>query len=102
DRTGLTSVVSAQMLAGLVPGIVLGGPIGRVCDRFRTDAVLGVALALECLVAAAAAVADSALLLITAMLMLGVLGAVAQTCVMALVPQLFPGPGIQLRVNGVM
>lgn len=103
DRTGLTSVVSAQMLAGLVPGIALGGPIGRIVDRFRPDAVLGVALALECLVAgAAAAVADGAALLIATMLVLGALGAVAQTCVMALVPQLFPASAAQLRVNSLM
>ncbi|MFJ8828182.1 MFS transporter [Streptomyces sp. NPDC102467] len=103
DRTGLTSVVSAQMLAGLVPGIALGGPIGRIVDRFRPDAVLGVTLALECLVAAAAAaVADGAVLLIATMLLLGALGAVAQTCVMALVPQLFPASAAQLRVNSLM
>jgi MFS family permease len=103
DRTGLTSVVSAQMLAGLVPGIALGGPIGRIVDRFRADAVLGVTLALECLVAAAAAaVADGAVLLIATMLLLGALGAVAQTCVMALVPELFPASDAQLRVNSLM
>ncbi|MGA5898633.1 MFS transporter [Streptomyces venetus] len=103
DRTGLTSVVSAQMLAGLVPGIALGGPIGRIVDRFRADAVLGVTLALECLVAAAAAaVADGAVLLIATMLLLGALGAVAQTCVMALVPRLFPAADVQLRVNSLM
>ncbi|MGW0424004.1 MFS transporter [Streptomyces sp. NPDC003015] len=103
DRTGLTSVVSAQMLAGLVPGIVLGGPIGRIVDRFRLDVVLGVTLVLECLIAAtAAAFADGAVLLIATMLFLGALGAVAQTCVMALVPQLFPASEAQLRVNGVM
>ncbi|MFH8494894.1 MFS transporter [Streptomyces coeruleorubidus] len=103
DRTGLTSVVSAQMLAGLVPGIALGGPIGRIVDRFRADAVLGVTLALECLIAAAAAaVADGAVLLIATMLLLGALGAVAQTCVMALVPQLFPASDVQLRVNSIM
>ncbi|MFF3315604.1 MFS transporter [Streptomyces sp. NPDC003035] len=103
DRTGLTSVVSAQMLAGLVPGIALGGPIGRIVDRFRADAVLGVTLALECLIAAAAAaVADGAVLLIATMLLLGALGAVAQTCVMALVPRLFPASDAQLRVNGLM
>ncbi|MET9450055.1 MFS transporter [Streptomyces cinerochromogenes] len=103
DRTGLTSVVSAQMLAGLVPGIALGGPIGRIVDRFRLDAVLGVTLALECLIAtAAAAFADGPLLLIATMLFLGALGAVAQTCVMALVPRLFPASDAQLRINGVM
>ncbi|GAA4320363.1 hypothetical protein GCM10023086_44660 [Streptomyces venetus] len=103
DRTGLTSVVSAQMLAGLVPGIALGGPIGRIVDRFRADAVLGVTLALECLVAAAAAaVADGAVLLIATMLLLGAWGAVAQTCVMALVPRLFPAADVQLRVNSLM
>jgi MFS family permease len=103
DRTGLTSVVSAQMLAGLVPGIALGGPIGRIVDRFRADAVLGVTLVLECLIAAAAAaVADGAVLLIATMLLLGALGAVAQTCVMALVPQLFPASDAQLRVNSLM
>ncbi|WP_086558936.1 MFS transporter [Streptomyces africanus] len=103
ERTGLTSVVSAQMLAGLVPGIALGGPIGRIVDRFRADAVLGVTLALECLIAAAAAaVADGAVLLIATMLLLGALGAVAQTCVMALVPQLFPASDAQLRVNSLM
>ncbi|MFF3373666.1 MFS transporter [Streptomyces sp. NPDC002680] len=103
DRTGLTSVVSAQMLAGLVPGIALGGPIGRIVDRFRADAVLGVTLALECLIAAAAAaIADGAVLLIATMLLLGALGAVAQTCVMALVPRLFPASDAQLRVNGLM
>ncbi|MET9761285.1 MFS transporter [Streptomyces sp. NPDC006372] len=103
DRTGLTSVVSAQMLAGLVPGIALGGVIGRIVDRFRADAVLGVTLALECLIAAAAAaVADGAVLLIATMLLLGALGAVAQTCVMALVPRLFPASEVQLRVNSLM
>ncbi|MGX1562686.1 MFS transporter [Streptomyces sp. NPDC055506] len=103
DRTGLTSVVSAQMLAGLVPGIALGGVIGRIVDRFRADAVLGVTLALECLIAAAAAaVADGAVLLIATMLLLGALGAVAQTCVMALVPHLFPASDAQLRVNSLM
>ncbi|MCC5481226.1 MFS transporter [Streptomyces barringtoniae] len=103
DRTGLTSVVSAQMLAGLVPGIALGGPIGRICDRFRLDGVLATALALECVIAAgAAAVADGALLLIATMLLLGVLGAVAQTCVMTLVPQLYPQADAQLRMNGLM
>ncbi|MER7401000.1 MFS transporter [Streptomyces sp. NPDC000070] len=103
DRTGLTSVVSAQMLAGLVPGIALGGPIGRIVDRFRADAVLGVTLALECLIAAvAAAVADGAVLLVATMLLLGALGAVAQTCVMALVPRLFPDSDAQLRVNSLM
>ncbi|MEU6378567.1 MFS transporter [Streptomyces sp. NPDC046909] len=103
DQSGLTSVVSAQMLAGLLPGILLGGPIGRIVDRHRADAVLGVTLALECLVAAAAAaVADGVVLLVATMLLLGALGAVAQTCVMALVPQLFPESGVQLRVNGVM
>ncbi|MES9525397.1 MFS transporter [Streptomyces capoamus] len=103
DRTGLTSVVSAQMLAGLVPGIALGGPIGRIVDRFRLDAVLGVTLALECLIAtAAAAFADGPVLLIATMLFLGALGAVAQTCVMALVPRLFPASEAQLRINGVM
>ncbi|MCT7354336.1 MFS transporter [Streptomyces sp. 15-116A] len=103
DRTGLTSVVSAQMLAGLVPGIALGGWIGRIVDRFRPDAVLGVTLALECLIAAgAAALADGAVLLIATMLLLGALGAVAQTCVMALVPGLFPASEAQLRVNSLM
>jgi MFS family permease len=103
DRTGLTSVVSAQMLAGLVPGIALGGVIGRIVDRFRADAVLGVTLALECLIAAAAAAAaDGAVLLIATMLLLGALGAVAQTCVMALVPHLFPDSDAQLRVNSLM
>ncbi|MFF0017430.1 MFS transporter [Streptomyces sp. NPDC005374] len=103
DRTGLTSVVSAQMLAGLLPGIVLGGVIGRIVDRFRLDVVLGVTLVLECLIAAsAAAFADGAVLLIATMLFLGALGAVAQTCVMALVPRLFPASDVQLRVNGVM
>jgi MFS family permease len=103
DRTGLTSVVSAQMLAGLLPGIALSGPIGRIVDRFHADAVLGVTLALECLIAAAAArVADGAALLIATMLLLGALGAVAQTCVMALVPQLFPASDAQLRVNSLM
>ncbi|NGO74500.1 MFS transporter [Streptomyces sp. YC504] len=103
EETGLTSVVSAQMLAGLVPGIVLGGVIGRVCDRYRLDVVLGVTLALECATALAAAVfANTPVLLISMMLVLGVLGAVAQTCVMALVPLLFPGSDAQLRVNGLM
>ncbi|MFI6208866.1 MFS transporter [Streptomyces sp. NPDC051041] len=103
DRTGLTSVVSAQMLAGLVPGIALGGLIGRIVDRFRPDAVLGAVLALECLIAAtAAAIADGAVLLVVTMLFLGALGAVAQTCVMALVPGLFPAAEAQLRVNGLI
>ncbi|MEU7019901.1 MFS transporter, partial [Streptomyces sp. NPDC046203] len=103
DRTGLASVVSAQMLAGLVPGIALGGPIGRIVDRFRLDVVLGVTLALECAIAAAAAAfADGPVLLISTMLFLGALGAVAQTCVMALVPRLFPASDTQLKVNGIM
>ncbi|MEU8538846.1 MFS transporter [Streptomyces sp. NPDC048717] len=103
DRTGLASVVSAQMLAGLVPGIALGGPIGRIVDRFRLDVVLGVTLALECAIAAAAAAfADGPVLLISTMLFLGALGAVAQTCVMALVPRLFPASDAQLKVNGIM
>ncbi|CAL9329804.1 hypothetical protein SUDANB58_00045 [Streptomyces sp. enrichment culture] len=58
-------------------------------------------LALEHLIATAtAAVADGAVLLIATML-LGALGAVAQTCVMALVPHLFPESDAQLRVNSL-
>lgn len=103
DRTGVTAVVSAQMIAGLLPGIVLGGPIGRIVDRYRTDVVLAVTLAFEAAVAGTAAVlADDAVLLITTVLALGTLGAVAQTCVMALVPRLYPDVDEQFRVNSVM
>ncbi|MEU3709722.1 MFS transporter [Streptomyces catenulae] len=103
DRTGLPAVVSAQMIAGLLPGIVLGGLIGRTVDRYRTAHVLAVTLALEAVTAfGAAGFADGPARLIAAVLLLGSLGAVAQSCVLALVPRLFPGAGAQLRANAVM
>ncbi|GGN90288.1 hypothetical protein GCM10010112_75550 [Actinoplanes lobatus] len=99
--TQTTVVVSAQFVASLLPGILFASWIGRLAERYRSDGLLAAALAGEAVIAVAASGADRSYLLIGATVLLGALGAIAQTCVMVLVPRLFPGPAL-VRANSIL
>ncbi|MGH8918943.1 MAG: MFS transporter, partial [Actinomycetes bacterium] len=98
--TGRSPVaVSALMLAGMLPLVLLGPVAGMAIDRFETTALLRVALAAQVLLATALAFTNSLGALLGLVFALGAGSAVTQSGLLALLPALAPGDRI-VRVNG--
>lgn len=91
--------ISALMLAGLLPLVLLGPVAGAAVDRFETTALVRIVLAAQVLVAVALALADSLWMILVLVFALGAGTAVTQSGILALLPTL-TAPDRIVRVNG--
>lgn len=95
------AAVAALLIAGLLPGIVLGNAIGRRVDASHPKRLIATALLLEAAIAASAARLDALPLLIAAAALLGGLGSLVQVCVMAHLPRAVPDHRLP-HMNGLL
>jgi MFS family permease len=91
--------VSALMLAGLLPLVLLGPVAGSAVDRFETTALLRIVLAAQAVLAAALAFASPLWTVLALVFALGTGTAVTQSGVLALLPTLTPTDRL-VRANG--
>lgn len=98
--TGRSPVaVSALMLAGMLPLVLLGPVAGMAVDRVETTALLRIMLAAQALLATALAFTNSLGALLGLVFALGAGNAVTQSGLLALLPALAAGDRM-VRVNG--
>lgn len=98
--TGRSPVaMSALMLAGMLPLVLLGPVAGMAVDRFETAALLRVMLAAQALLATTLAFTNSLEALLGLVFALGAGNAVTQSGLLALLPSLAARDSM-VRVNG--
>lgn len=101
DLSGSGFAVSALLLAGLLPYVVLAPVAGLVVDRYENARLLGLVSAGQALVAAALAFAEPLPVILALSFVLGAGAAVANPCVYSLVP-LAVGEEHVTRANGYL
>lgn len=96
-------VIALLLASQLLPGVFLSPFAGQLIDRFETSRVLVITQILQALLLWALAFTESPVLLLTGSLVLGLLFAVSQPAIYALVPVIAERGGVAVnRVNAVM